>query len=80
MVMFHKIETEARKELKELFNEFVKTQDYEGLKAKALTCEQKYSGVSTLSEEVSKAGYLAIKIVLKELTKDEAKQVLKSLD
>jgi hypothetical protein len=79
MVIFNKLEKDAKKKLISLYEDFIRNPNDLSLESRSLECDQEFGGVSVFSEIVSYAGNKASLIALKEISKEEAINILKKL-
>lgn len=79
MGMFGGIEKQARIELIQLYEEFIKNPKDESIKERALDLAQEYGARPVLSEEVSNAGWEATNMGIGRLSVEKAKKILKEL-
>lgn len=79
MGMFEGTEKQARIDLIQLYEDFIKNPEDESMKDRASDFYWKYGGVVVLSELVSNAGSKAMDMHLGEFSVEEAKKILKEL-
>ena len=77
--MFEEEEQKARKELIQLYEDFLNNPNDPTLEERASTCHNQYGGSPVLSEIVSRAGTGALNIALNELSNKEAEEILEEL-